>query len=123
MSRDKMLDWFQTNLVPHDMIVIHHRVHVLDMNGYLDTMTGGRMKKIYTSEEDARKMGATHWAEFSGFAVLLQKVEEDYCSACERSRVCWQPINQDGGPGPICEACIGHSPRELPTDLPTHVSE
>lgn len=81
------------------------------------------MKKIFTSEEDARAMGATHWAAFDGMGVLLQRVEHCSCDGCDRFGPGWQPINQDGGPGPLCEGCIGHKPKELPCDLPTHVSE
>lgn len=87
---------------------------------------------IYTSEADARAWGATHWSlppdegDFPQLAVLLREDGRDECPECGQVGALWQPINQEGGPGPACGQCLDGlgwtAPEPLPCPHPTHVS-
>lgn len=66
---------------------------------------------------------ATHWAEdlHTGMAILLRKVDEN-CSECgEQNEYIWQPVDQEGGPGPSCTLCLVSGGLQYPKDLPCTV--
>lgn len=85
-----------------------------------------------TTVEDARSWGVTHWTIPSfeegeaALVVLLREEEQpDVCSACEELQHVFQPINQEGGPGPVCVECMSEAGWMQPVavgDLPTHVT-
>jgi hypothetical protein len=54
-------------------------------------------------------MGATHYAICADddLCVLLRMADDGAECECCGSPGHWQPVNADGGPGPICESCAG----------------
>jgi len=86
-----------------------------------------------TSVKDARSWGVTHWSippflqGEAPLVVLLREVNlQDECSVCESLQHVFQPINQEGGPGPVCMECIsalGWLPPVALGDLPTHITD
>jgi hypothetical protein len=78
---------------------------------------------------------ATHYARVTtegepDMAICLREAPEaPSCEDCGRTdlRPLWQPLDQEGGPGPVCPSCLadadwaGPFPLPLPIDLPTHL--
>jgi hypothetical protein len=88
---------------------------------------------IFTADNDAREMGATHWSLVPtwddgdlNLAVLLRREPRARCPECSKWRVMWQPINQEGGPNAACIGCQDEAgwtrPRPLPCPYPTHTT-
>ena len=85
-----------------------------------------------TTLEDARSWGVTHWSippfeqgEPALVVLLMEEELQDGCSACESMQRVFQPINQEGGTGPVCMECISAMGWMQPValgDLPTHVT-
>lgn len=75
--------------------------------------------------------GATHYSRVttegeSDMAVCLRE-STDPCEVCGAPTATWQPLGQEGGPGPACVGCMldvdwsAPRPLPLPADLPTHL--
>lgn len=85
---------------------------------------------VTTTVKDAASWGATHWSMSprepgEPALVVLFRAEQGECAECSLTRRVFQPINQDGGGDPICDACLSDLDWLPPValgDLPTHVT-
>ena len=86
---------------------------------------------VATTVKDAKRWGATHWSMPPREAgepalVVLYRAERGECYECGLHRRVFQPINQEGGGDPICDACLSNLDWMSPVilgDLPTHINE
>lgn len=86
---------------------------------------------VVTNVEAATRWGATHWSmpprePGEPSLVVLFCVERGECANCGLTQRIFQPINQEGGGDPICDACLSVLDWMAPValgDLPTHVTE
>jgi len=86
---------------------------------------------VATTVEDATRWGATHWSmpprePGEPALVVLFRTERGECVECGLTQWVFQPINQEGGGDPICDACLSTLDWMPPVtlgDLPTHVTE
>jgi hypothetical protein len=86
---------------------------------------------VATTVEDAKHWGATHWSmpprePGEPALVVLFRAEQGKCVECDLTQRVFQPINQDGGGDPICDACLSTLEWMPPVtlgDLPTHVTQ
>ena len=86
---------------------------------------------VATTVEDATCWGATHWSmpprePGEPALVVLFQAEQGACIQCGLVQQVFQPINQEGGGDPICDACLSTldwMPPVVLGDLPTHVTQ
>lgn len=86
---------------------------------------------VATTVDDATRWGATHWSlpprkPGEPALVILFRAERGECVECGLTKRVFQPINQEGGCDPICDACLSTLDWMPPValgDLPTHVTQ